>query len=83
MVHSLIYCNLTHDPSSLVIHNPINSHSILIVVAFSSFVGLAAFLWFFVSLFINLVMRKQTLILDFATRFCFVVLALRKMPIFT
>ena len=37
-----------------------NGHSIL-VVAFSSFVGIVAFLWLFVWLFINLVMREQTL----------------------
>ena len=35
-------------------------------------VGRAAFLWFFVWLFINLMMREQTLIPGFATRFCFV-----------
>ena len=38
-----------------------NSHSIL-VVAFSSFVGMVAFLWLCAWLFINLVVREQTLI---------------------
>ena len=59
-----------------------NSHSIL-VVAFSSCVGIVAFLWMFVWLFINLVMREQTLIPNFAFRFCFVKLTLGRMPIFT
>ena len=48
-----------------------NSHSIL-VVAFSSSVGIVAFLWLFVWLFVNLMLREQTLIPGFASRFCFV-----------
>ena len=58
-----------------------NSHSIF-VVAFSSFVGIVEFLWLFVWLFINLMMREQTLISGFASRFCFVKLTLGRMPIF-
>ena len=58
-----------------------NSHSIL-VVAFSSFVGVVAFLWLFVWLLVNLMMREQTLIPGFATRFCFVKLTLGRMPMF-
>ena len=37
-----------------------NSRSIL-VVAFSSCVGIVAFLWLFVRLFVNILMREQTL----------------------
>ena len=48
-----------------------NSHRVL-VVAFSSCVGIMAFLWLFVWLFINLMMREQTLIPGFTARFCFV-----------
>ena len=59
-----------------------NSYSIL-VVAFSSFVGIVAFVWLFVWLFINLVMREQTLISGFTTRFFFVKLRLGRMPIVT
>ena len=59
-----------------------NSHSIL-VVAFFSFVGTVAFLWFFVWLFINLMMREQTLIPGFTSRFYVVKLTLERMPIFT
>ena len=72
---------------SLARRNPIvvnfhNSHCIL-VVAFSSCVGIVAFLWLFDWLFINLVMREQSLITGFAARFCFVKLTLGRMPIFT
>ena len=59
-----------------------HSHSVL-VIAFSSFVGKVAFLWFFVWLFVNLIMREQTLIPGFAARFCFVKLTLGRMQIFT
>ena len=44
---------------------------------------LVAFLWHCVWLFIILVMREQTLIPGFATRFCCVVLTLGWMRIFT
>ena len=50
-----------------------SSHSVL-VVAFSSFLGIVAILWLFVWLLINLMMREQTLIPGFASRFCFVTL---------
>ena len=53
-----------------------SSHSIF-VVAFSSFVGIVAFLWLFVWL------REQTFIVDFATHFCVVELTLVRMPILT
>ena len=59
-----------------------NSHSI-IVVAFSSFVGMVAFLWLFVWLFINLMMRDQILIPGFATRFSFVDFTPGRMPMLT
>ena len=59
-----------------------NSHSVL-VVAFSSFVGIVAFLWLLVRLFINLMMREQTLITGFAARFFFVEFAFGRMPKFT
>ena len=58
------------------------SHRIL-VDAFSVFVGMVAFLWLFVWLFINLMMRDQTLISGFATRFCLGKLTLGRVPIFT
>ena len=48
-----------------------NSHSIL-VVAFSSFMGIVAFLWLFIRLFINLVKRKKTLASSLTTRFIFI-----------
>ena len=48
-----------------------------------SFVGIVAFLRFFVWLCINLVMREQTLIPGFAALCCFVNLTLGRMPIFT
>ena len=72
---------------SLARRNPIvihfsQSHSIL-VVAFSSSLGIVAFLWLFVWLFINLVMREQTLVSGFTTRFIFFELALGRMPILT
>ena len=54
-----------------------NSYSIF-VVAFSSFVGMVVFFW----LFINLMMREQTLIPCLTTRFCSVKLTLGRMPIF-
>ena len=47
-----------------------NFHTIL-VIAFSSFVGIIAFLRIFVWLFINLVLREQTHISGFAARFMF------------
>ena len=50
-------------------YNCHNSHSIL-VVAFSFFVGIVAVLGLFAWLFINLMMREQTLITGFAPRFC-------------
>ena len=53
-----------------------SSHSIF-VVAFSSFVGIVAFLWLFVWL------REQTFIVGFATHFCFVEMTLGRMPILT
>ena len=59
-----------------------NSHSILVLVFFS-FVEIVAFRWLFICLFVNLVMREQTLISGFAARFCFVELTLGWMPIFT
>ena len=72
---------------SLARRNPIvvhfhNSHSVL-VFAFSSFVGIVAFVWLFVWLFVNLMMREQTLISSFTSRVFFVELALGKMLIFT
>ena len=42
--------------------------------------GIVVFLWLFVWLFINLVMREQTLVRCFTTRFCFVELTLGLMP---
>ena len=59
-----------------------NSHSIL-VVAISSFVGIAAFLWLFVWLFVNLVMRELSLIPGFASRFSFIKLTFGRMPTLT
>ena len=59
-----------------------NSRCIL-VVALSSFWWIVALLWLFVWLFINLLMREQTLIPGFAARFCFLKLTLGRMPIFT
>ena len=59
-----------------------NSHSIL-VVAFSSFAVIVAFLRLLVWLFINLMMREHTLISGFAARFCFSEMTLGRMPIFT
>ena len=58
-----------------------NSHRIL-VVAFSSFWDVALFR-FFIWLFINLVMRKQTLVSSLTTCFIFIELALGRMPLFT
>ena len=59
-----------------------NSHSIL-VIAFSSFCAVALstlLIW----MFINLVMRKQTLVPSFTSLFSFVVkLTLERMPLFT
>ena len=63
-------------------YNSHNSHRIL-VVAFSSFVGIVAFIWLFVWLLVNLMTREQTLIPGFTSRFCFVELTLGRMPIFT
>ena len=63
-------------------YNSHNSHSILVVI-FSSFVRIVAFLWLFVWLFINLMMREQTLMPGFATRFRPVESTLGWMPIFT
>ena len=40
-------------------------------------------LGFFVWLFVNLMMREQTLITGFSARFTFIELALRRVPIFT
>ena len=59
-----------------------NSNSI-IVVAFSSFVGIVAFLWLVVWLFISLMMREQNTYHRFAFHFSFVKLTLGRMPIFT
>ena len=59
-----------------------NSHSIL-VFAFSSFVGIVAFLRPFVWLFINLEVRKQTRVPCLTSRFVFLELTLGKMPILT
>ena len=50
---------------------------------FLFFCGNSAFLWLFVWLFINLMMREQTLIPGSAPRFCFVKLTFGSMPIFT
>ena len=59
-----------------------NSCSIF-VVAFSSFLGVVALLRLFIRLFVNLVMREQTLVPGFTTRFCLVELTIGTMPIFT
>ena len=58
-----------------------NSHSILVIV-FSSFWDVALFR-LFIWLFINLVMRKQTLVSSLTTRFNFIEWTLGRMPIFT
>ena len=63
-------------------YNFYNSHSILVVV-FSSFVGIVVSLELSVWLFISLMMREQTLVPGFAARFCFVKLTLGRMPTFT
>ena len=42
-----------------------------------------ALFWLFAWLFVNLMMREQTLITSFAARFCFAKLTLGWMPIFT
>ena len=55
----------------------------IIVVAFSSFLGIAAFLWLLVWLFVNLMCRKQTFVSSLTTRFILIELALRRVPIFT
>ena len=47
------------------------------------FVGIVAFLWLFVSLFINLMMREQTLFPGFTSRFIFTELTLGRAPILT
>ena len=53
-----------------------------LVVAVSC-VRIEAFLWLFVWLFINLMMREQTLIPGCASRLCLVELTIGRMPILT
>ena len=77
-----IQCFRVSREATQLWYNSHNSHSILVVV-FSSLVGTVAFLWLFVWLFINLVMREQTLIPSFTSRFCFVEVTFGRMPIFT
>ena len=47
------------------------------------FWDVVALLWLFICLFINLVMRKKTLVSCLTTRFIFMELALGRMPLFT